>query len=419
MTDSAIDRGHSSEVGNSTFHPQGEGEPHNDTLFLEEYSWDAVATTVAKSLVMCAIILCAVFGNMLVIVSVYRHRRLHLATNYFIVSLAFADTLVALVAMSFNASLTIAGRWIFDQTTCKLWNSCDVLFSTASIMHLCCISVDRYYAIIRPLEYPLKMTNVRVYIMLTCVWVSAGLISFIPIFLGWYTTAENLEYQQLNPHTCEFIVNKPYAIVSSSVSFWIPCFIMVFTYWKIYMEATRQEKMLCRSQPAYVPPSSARNSTDTNARFSSDQTASTNLLAPPLHRTSCVDESENGRSTPTKRAINKMKREHKAAKTLGIIMGAFILCWLPFFLWYVSVTLCGEKCFTPGTLVDTLFWIGYFNSCLNPIIYAYFNKDFREAFKETLQSASCKCHWPNKCHWPKWKMIRRQSNVCNIECTHV
>jgi hypothetical protein len=95
-------------------------------------------------------------------------------------------------------------------------------------------------------------------------------------------------------------------------------------------------------------------------------------------------------STPTKeRNIIKMKREHKAARTLGVIMGTFILCWLPFFLWYVSTTLCGEACPCPDIVVSVVFWIGYFNSTLNPLIYAYFNRDFREAFKNTLQCAFC------------------------------
>jgi hypothetical protein len=57
--------------------------------------------------------------------------------------LACADILVALFAMTFKASVAIYGHWMFGQLVCDLWNSCDVLFSTASIMHLCCISVDR------------------------------------------------------------------------------------------------------------------------------------------------------------------------------------------------------------------------------------------------------------------------------------
>uniref|UniRef100_A0A6P4F1I0 Octopamine receptor beta-3R n=1 Tax=Drosophila rhopaloa TaxID=1041015 RepID=A0A6P4F1I0_DRORH len=79
------------------------------------------------------------------------------------------------------------------------------------------------------------------------------------------------------------------------------------------------------------------------------------------------------------------KAEHKAARTLGIIMGVFLLCWLPFFLWYVITSLCGPACPCPDVLVVVLFWIGYFNSTLNPLIYAYFNRDFREAFRNTLE----------------------------------
>jgi octopamine receptor beta len=87
------------------------------------------------------------------------------------------------------------------------------------------------------------------------------------------------------------------------------------------------------------------------------------------------------------------KTEHKAARTLGIIMGAFILCWLPFFMWYDISNLCGEACpYTPMVIVDMVFWVGYFNSALNPLIYAYFNREFREAFRNTLLWAFRFCY---------------------------
>uniref|UniRef100_T1HAJ9 G_PROTEIN_RECEP_F1_2 domain-containing protein n=1 Tax=Rhodnius prolixus TaxID=13249 RepID=T1HAJ9_RHOPR len=89
----------------------------------------------------------------------------------------------------------------------------------------------------------------------------------------------------------------------------------------------------------------------------------------------------------TMRTATSWRSEHKAARTLGIIMGVFMICWLPFFLWYVITTLCGQVCYCPDVVVAVLFWIGYFNSALNPLIYAYFNRDFREAFKNTLQCA--------------------------------
>ncbi|XP_073817724.1 octopamine beta1 receptor isoform X4 [Musca autumnalis] len=253
---------------------------------------------IVKCFIIGFIILAAILGNMLVIVSVMRHRKLRIITNYFVVSLAVADMLVALCAMTFNASVEISGKWMFGSIMCDMWNSFDVYFSTASIMHLCCISVDRYYAIVQPLDYPLIMTHRRVFIMLVIVWLAPALLSFLPICSGWYTTSENWRYLKSNPHICEFKVNKAYAIVSSSVSFWIPGIVMLSMYYRIYQEADRQERLVYR---------------------------------------------------------------------------------------YITSTLC-DSCTTPRIVVGILFWIGYFNSALNPIIYAYFNRDFRGAFKKTLKS---------------------------------
>ncbi|XP_037947986.1 octopamine receptor beta-1R-like [Teleopsis dalmanni] len=314
---------------------------------------------IVKCFIIGFIILAAILGNMLVIVSVMQHRKLRIITNYFVVSLAVADMLVALCAMTFNASVEISGKWMFGTVMCDMWNSFDVYFSTASIMHLCCISVDRYYAIVQPLDYPLIMTHRRVFFMLLMVWLSPALLSFLPICSGWYTTTENWRYLKSNPHVCEFKVNKAYAIVSSSMSFWIPGIVMLSMYYRIYLEADRQERLVYRSKVAALL-------LDKHLQISQI----------PKPRPSIQVEQST---------ISTMRRERKAARTLGIIMSAFLLCWLPFFLWYITSTLC-DTCTTPRIVVGILFWIGYFNSALNPIIYAYFNRDFRAAFKKTLKS---------------------------------
>ncbi|XP_055903787.1 octopamine receptor beta-3R isoform X2 [Eupeodes corollae] len=213
-----------------------------------EENWIKLSIFLIKAFIFSTIIIAAVLGNALVIISVQRNRKLRVITNYFVVSLAMADMLVALCAMTFNASLELSGgKWLFGPFMCNVYNSLDVYFSTASILHLCCISVDRYYAIVRPLEYPLNMTHKTVCFMLANVWVLPALISFTPIFLGWYTTAEHLREMNKNPDACSFVVNKAYALISSSVSFWIPGIVMVVMYWRIYKEAVRQRKALSRT----------------------------------------------------------------------------------------------------------------------------------------------------------------------------
>ncbi|KAK3095468.1 hypothetical protein FSP39_015049 [Pinctada imbricata] len=321
----------------------------------EQDTWDT-AILVMKAVVMTTIMAAAVTGNLIVIISVMKFQKLRDSkTNQFIVSLAFADFLVAFLVMPFNASQEISGKWIFGREMCDIFNSNDVLFSTASILHLCCISVDRYIAIIHPLQYDRKMSTFRALLMLALTWIASILISYIPIQLQFYTTEEHYTLLEENPELCIFQVNKIYAVVSSSISFWIPCTIMIFLYMRIYFAARRQEKHI-RS----------------NSICSHERTGNSEAL---------LNTTRNSREFSDRR---KMKREHKAAKTLGIIMGAFVMCYLPFFSWYVSTTMCGSGCPYPRVLGSILFWIGYFNSCLNPVIYAYYNREFRTAFKRLL-----------------------------------
>ena len=82
----------------------------------------------------------------------------------------------------------------------------------------------------------------------------------------------------------------------------------------------------------------------------------------------------------------------QVTKTLGVIMGAFTVCWLPFFILALVRAFCHEygQCAhaIPDWLNSLFLWLGFANSFLNPIIYARFNRDFRTPFKEILL---CRC----------------------------
>ncbi|ALC46062.1 CG18208 [Drosophila busckii] len=78
------------------------------------------------------------------------------------------------------------------------------------------------------------------------------------------------------------------------------------------------------------------------------------------------------------------KKEKRATLILGLIMGSFIACWLPFFFLYILVPACSSHCTIPDSAFAIAFWLGYMNSALNPAIYTIFNKDFRRAFRRIL-----------------------------------
>lgn len=88
------------------------------------------------------------------------------------------------------------------------------------------------------------------------------------------------------------------------------------------------------------------------------------------------------RTVSVKGHARKFKREAKAAKTLSIIVGAFIICWFPFFTIYLVGAFC-HTCVS-DIVFAVFFWLGYCNSALNPCIYALFARDFRSAFSRLL-----------------------------------
>lgn len=94
---------------------------------------------------------------------------------------------------------------------------------------------------------------------------------------------------------------------------------------------------------------------------------------------------KHARKRSAKIQVKRFRMETKAAKTLAIIVGGFIVCWLPFFTMYLIRAFC-ESCIQP-TVFSVLFWLGYCNSAINPMIYALFSHEFRIAFKRIV----CRC----------------------------
>lgn len=77
-------------------------------------------------------------------------------------------------------------------------------------------------------------------------------------------------------------------------------------------------------------------------------------------------------------------REHKATVTLAAVLGAFVICWFPYFTFFTWTGIKAKRN-PPNTVHSVVLWLGYFNSALNPILYPAFNRDFRRAYAELLR----------------------------------
>lgn len=222
-----------------------------------------------------------ILGNILVILSVFTYKPLQSVQNIFIVSLAVADTLVACIVMPFHIILHIVdGQWLFGAFLCHFFITSDILLCTASVLHLCCIALDRYWAIKDSIKYAQKRTLKRVLFMILIVWISSAFISLPGIFwnskiIGYHpsdsssssstsvaiaaattpSTAPVLSDESASrlllrrdladsdeqyTFVCDISRELSYRVYSSCGTFWIPLLIMTFVYVQIYLETKRR-----------------------------------------------------------------------------------------------------------------------------------------------------------------------------------
>nr|QSG30392.1 5-hydroxytryptamine receptor [Rapana venosa] len=353
---------------------------------------------VVIALILGALIVCTIIGNCLVCISVAIVRRLQTPSNLLIVSLAVADLLVAILVMPLTATLQIYGGWVLGPSVCDMWTTTDVLLCTASILNLCMISVDRYLVITRPFQYAMRRTPKRMALMITIVWVLSAVISVPPIF-GLKTPHE--------AYDCYISLDIGYQIYATLCAFYLPLIVMIFVYFKIWLVSSKIAKAEARSKVGsfdrgdhlqvgrptprdsnasqYLPNGSLLGvKSQFNGGGNGDDAAMEILPKSSENSERLKRRRFTIRSLIPRQARVSSSKERKATKTLGIIMGCFTLCWLPFFILALVKTFCGDACLVPTWLDSILLWLGYANSFLNPVIYARFNRDFRTPFKEIL-----------------------------------
>lgn len=216
----------------STLNQSNISQSPNDSWYLLSDSPYSHFEAGIIAFILILVIVGTVVGNILVCVAVCLVRKLRKPCNYLLVSLAVSDICVAILVMPMAMLYEVFGMWPFGETACNLWVSFDVLSCTASILNLCMISVDRYYAITKPLEYGVKRTPKRMIFCVFLVWFLAACISLPPLLI-----VEKHDKHVQN----HCIVNQDFAyqVYATLGSFYIPLSVMLVVYYKIFQAARK------------------------------------------------------------------------------------------------------------------------------------------------------------------------------------
>jgi len=311
------------------------------------------------------IMLSSLIGNTLIILAIYRNHSLRSITSVFIANLAMADFLLALLGMPFTMASSITYEWVFGQVWCTINGMLNSIFCIASMLSLAAVSIDRYVAIIKPLQYPLIMTSRVALAMISYVWLHAITLAFLPVF-GWssyiYITNESI-------CTADWGSDIPYTLFIFASSFIAPLIVMAFCYFHI-LRAARKQSQKIMPRVGELREETLQTIVAVPVAFG---TASSNVAGNSPSATEKAKERE---------AKEKFHRDTRAAKTLLIVMGTFMFCWAPHFIGMTCLLF--PSCKWPDEFFATTTWLAMLNSGCNPIIYGVMNKKFRESFKDIV-----------------------------------
>uniref|UniRef100_A0A3Q3B4J3 Trace amine-associated receptor 13c-like n=1 Tax=Kryptolebias marmoratus TaxID=37003 RepID=A0A3Q3B4J3_KRYMA len=302
----------------------------NNSCWKPKLHW---SKAVLLNTVLSFISLITVVLNLLVIISVSHFRQLQKPTNILLLSLAVSDFLVGFLLIPVEIFRGTA-CWLFGDGTCTLFYYVACVVLSASIGNIVLISIDRYVAICNPLHYPTRITVAKVKFCVCLCW----LLSVVYVIL--FLRDELIQSGRSNSciGECELSITYTAGTVDLFISFLFPVIIIIVLYLRVFVVAVSQARAM-RSQNTAVTRQHSVN-------------------------------------------LKTKKSELKAARTLGVLVIVYLICWCPFYCYSVV-----EVDLTSTSYTSFLFFLFYFNSCVNPVIYALFYPWFRKAVKliATLQ----------------------------------
>ena len=349
----------------------------------------AIRESFAILVPLLLLVLTTIGGNIVVMICVRIDQRLRTMSSMYVFSLAGADAVVGLLVMSGMCVYTVFGFWPLGAPMCTFWVTMDFVCCTVSMFHLCLISYDRYEAVLHPVRYKQNRTALNVAIRIVAAWI-LGVLVWMPAIVSFRA----VEPGPLND--CFFIPDRRYILIQSLVVYYGPIIIMVVFY-MMCLNALRLRYLRTAAAPgtggqklflvmegsttATVPTGKATTNTsagpdDTN--HSNDHPAQTTTPKEETATTGNKDELP----AVSQAKLTKQQQQLRSIRTLGVVMGVFLFCWLPFCLFWPIAAYC-PYCI-PMRAYEYSYWAAYLNSAINPFLYFLSNRDFRSAFMKLI-----------------------------------
>ena len=281
----------------------------------------------------------ALVANFLVIFVVYRNTSLRQQfSSVFIVNLAMCDFLMALLCMPFALAALVHQSWPFTTFLCQFNGFTNQILGISAILTLAVISIDRFYAVIKPLKYRAKMTMQKAFNSICFVWLQAVIFAIVPALYGWYIFNENYffcTFSSVGRDKNEMV----FTYCLYFCNFTVPLAIMLVAYYKIFRVARQHSQ---RIAPAVV---------------SLGTFGIQNL----------VDlRKEIGR-----------QREARAARKIILVIAAFLCCSAPYTIMRLLELLNGCELKLPMIVTVCARLLNFLKSSLDPLIYGLFQRRFR------------------------------------------
>ncbi|XP_069320065.1 melatonin-related receptor [Eulemur rufifrons] len=273
----------------------------------------------------CAMVITIVvdlIGNSMVILAVTKNKKLRNSGNIFVVSLSAADMLVAIYPYPLMLHAMSVGGWDLSHFQCQMVGFITGLSVVGSIFNIVAIAINRYCYICHSLQYEriFSMRNTCIYLVVT--WIMTVLAVLPNMYIG------TIEYDP-RTYTCIFnyLNNHVFAVTIVCIHFVLPLLIVGFCYMRIWI------KVLAARDPAGQNPD--------------------NQLA-----------------------------EVRNFLTMFVIFLLFAVCWCPINVLTVLVAVSPKEMAgkIPNWLYLAAYFIAYFNSCLNAVIYGLLNENFRREY---------------------------------------